>query len=346
MTSAIRLSRLLALLGSCALMAQCLGMDGQGHRVQARGHGIINGSPTGYSAWQGVIGIYSESKGTVCTGTLVHRRVVITAGHCIRRLKLFGGFDYTQDPGPLRIYGGPDIRVWAGIKPVEYPRVDRAVVHPEWNGKAHSSDLGLLLLEEPMPASVHHLGLRRGPGPTTGEPVLLVGYGRTNDTEPGSDGRHHQARSSIVHVGQRWGEGPHTVIKIGGTPSAYCSGDSGGPALTRQDDTWVLAGVASMSDCMGDNINVNLTNHTGWIHATVCKLLGINLEGSSCPALEPAATPEQRDVDARAGDGPAAWDGGSPGADGNQLHEAAPESAAPGMPEDEARAARGCSFAI
>jgi hypothetical protein len=196
-------------------------------------------------------------------------------------------FDFQKNPGALRIYGGEDIRVWEGVEPIEYPRVSKAVAHPEWKGKVHSADLALLLLESPIDessATPMAVALREA---QVGDEAHLVGYGRIRPEDNTSDGHPYEASADIISISTRVGEGPYTVIKTGNTDAAACSGDSGGPLFTLEEDEWVVTGVASMSDCFADNLNVHLYNHLKWLDETLCDLAGQGLPGGACEGVEP-----------------------------------------------------------
>jgi V8-like Glu-specific endopeptidase len=283
----------------CVFIGLALGCEDISQHSVASGEqprAIVNGTPTHYESWKGVLGIWATTSGTVCTGTLIHPRVILTGGHCV--LKNTGSirFNFQKNPGALRIYGGEDISVWNGVQPIEYPRVQKAVPHPEWKGSLHSADLALLLLEDSIDASEALPFALRQAEASVGEEAFLVGYGRIRADDNTSDGRPHEAAAEIVSISTRFGEGPYTVIKTGKTDAATCSGDSGGPLFTRQKDEWVVTGVASMSDCVSDNLNVNLENHRDWLDETLCELVGQGLPGGACDDQSAEDTERQGDI--------------------------------------------------
>lgn len=277
---------LLWLIAISAIAAACEAVDQPASAVQTSPERIINGTPTNYESWKGVLGIWATTSGTVCTGTLIHPRIILTGGHCVLKNSGSIRFNFVNNPKPLRIYGGADIRVWEGVTPIEYSRVSQVVAHPEWLGKVHSADLAMLLLAQPITAAdVTPFELRNNEASVEDE-AHLVGYGRTQPEDNTSDGHPMEASATIVSIATRAGEGPYTVLKTGRSDAAVCSGDSGGPLFTEQGGQWVVTGVASMGDCYGDNLNVNLANHLDWIDETMCELVGQGLPGGACGAQD------------------------------------------------------------
>lgn len=258
------------LLVSAVLVFTLFGCEDVGDHMEASGKlsGIINGKDIGYESWKGVVTVYALPTDTSCTGTLVAKDLVLTAGHCVYSVQY--GIDFRQRPKDLVIWAGKDVYDTAAR--VDYGTADAVQVHPEWDGKDHSSDLALLRLSDPIEdATVEIYGLRSEPEPAVGDEAVIVGYGRSRDNDPESSGPQRMGSTSVRAIRVRPALGKHSMIRLH-SDSMACTGDSGGPVFTEQDGQWVVTGVASMSDCFDDNANVNLLNHGDWLEGTMAEM--------------------------------------------------------------------------
>lgn len=204
----------------------------------------------------------------VCTGTLIAPDVVLTAAHCIGTPQSVR-FEIT-DPSD----GRTTLRSF---------RARVALAHPEYVKEAGSSgllearnDLGLLVLEEPVPPELATpLPVRRSPltGELAMEHILAIGYGQTSNAEDSAGTKHSGtfrisgiSESNYVHL-------PASEPGVQETPE-ICPGDSGGPDLYREDGVDAIIGVHSMGsrDCgfsesarvdihLGDFIDPVLAGH-------------------------------------------------------------------------------------
>jgi secreted trypsin-like serine protease len=184
-----------------------------------------------------------------CTGTLVHPRVFLTAGHCTDGLAEYNiqtvwvNFDQNAvNPGTLRL-------------------VDQAITHPDyaWGG-ADPHDVGVLVLvdpvtdvtPQPLPAEgflddLKAQGLLRQQ--RDGAPFTVVGYGGTLSWPPPEiyyDDLRQVAESEYKALTQVW---LHMFQNRLSNDGGTCFGDSGGPAFwTEPDGSEVLVGLTSWGD--------------------------------------------------------------------------------------------------
>jgi len=183
-----------------------------------------------------------EPSGNFCTGTLVAPRVVATARHCIE--------------------GGRSRRIGFSVglmprNPMATFRVESTHGHPDL-------DAAILILESDATeqlADIVPIPFNRNPLASTliGQEIQAGGFGETYDRE--TSGRFF----ATVEVS---GVSATEVIVDGRGRQGLCFGDSGGPVITRLDDTGpVVLGVESWGDpsCVGVDHLIRLDILTDWI---------------------------------------------------------------------------------
>lgn len=184
-------------------------------------------------------------KTPLCSGTLIARRVVLTAAHCVRRQAAL----FAQ--GRVQVFVGAET-TGAG----DVLEIAEALPHPAFDAATLRSDLALLALR--TPAAVMPLPLLRTPlsSAQLGQPLIVAGYGLTAPTDP-QLGRRRSGAATLAEVGAE-------SFRLSPGPARPCGGDSGGPALLPGDGDEALAGVTSQGDDACD---------TGSIHSAVAPQL-------------------------------------------------------------------------
>lgn len=211
-----------------------------------------------------------------CSGTLIHPKLFLTAGHCTDRL--------------LEDYGIE--QVWVSFAPYaldELREVETVITHPAYAwGSSNPHDVGLLILAEPVtditPATLPYAGylddlkkagvLRQA---MNGADFTMVGYGGTLDWPPPEiyyeDIRQVSVSEYVALVPYQLHLDQHLLKDNGGT----CFGDSGGPTFyTAADGTEVIVGITSWGDAQcvvtGFNYRVDIPDTLDFIAEVLATL--------------------------------------------------------------------------
>jgi hypothetical protein len=196
----------------------------------------------------------------VCSGTLIHPRVLLTAGHCT---------DGWESTGVETFWVNFDQNA---LNKKTLLDVEKVITHPDynWGPTSNPHDVGILILEKPVkkrikPANLPNEGfldqllaegkLRQG---SEGAKFTVVGYGGLLDWPPPAISYEDERRfavseyQALLKVWLRMSQNQATCD--GGT----CFGDSGGPAFwTEPDGSEILVGITSWGDanCVATGFN-------------------------------------------------------------------------------------------
>lgn len=180
--------------------------------------------------------------GGLCTGTLVHPRVVVYAAHC--------------GEGSKQIRFGESSTASAHTRQVE-----RCVVYPDYVGTTDQAhDWAFCVLQEPiteLPVTPPLFGCELDVL-TAGLSVVIAGFG--NDSASGGAGTKRWAQTEVVST---FGN----TINIGGDGISTCQGDSGGSAFVQVDDgSWrALSMVSTGVACGSTGVHALMHAAIPWI---------------------------------------------------------------------------------
>jgi hypothetical protein len=172
------------------------------------------------------------ARGSVCTGTLIARNVVITAAHCVAGSK--------QIAVAYHEAGQPILQLTTGV-----------ATNPGFSKNAKVSlDLALLRLQENMPMRFSPARLDGGgAAQAVGDNLTIAGFGLSVETDPKSAGTLRTAEVRLLpRLFPRF-----LRVGLDGDLSrlAICKGDSGGPVFATVNGGRVLAGVVYAAEKTG-----------------------------------------------------------------------------------------------
>lgn len=202
---------------------------------------IHGGVPAEPCQWPTAVALYENS--VLCSATLIHPEVVLTAAHCIG-----------DGPGPSTISFGESI-----FAPTRSVPVDHCLANPAATGNLGPWDFAYCLLAEPVldiPLTPPLMGCETELL-VLGQPVVIAGYGGDDADQSGIKQWATTIVSSVT---------AGDVVLVGAEGSAACYGDSGGSAFVQLGDgSWRAFGIVSGGvSCDADVTYVTIHSMIAW----------------------------------------------------------------------------------
>lgn len=205
-----------------------------------------------------------------CTGTLIGRRTVLTAAHCVygfedvSRMSFLAG-ENLSNPDPLKM---------ASVKAVYYPQPDRDGFGYEDLGLKH--DIAVVALNRDFDGSCHLPdAAAHQAGLSTLEKiiqnkdkVLFLGFGhKVVDGKAVDPGKKRKVEIPITELD----ENKFYYFNPG---KSTCAGDSGGPILKQVGNKLYVLGVASAGNCRDEGWQMNVEYYGDWIRKRLQEIEG------------------------------------------------------------------------
>lgn len=222
---------------------------------------------------------------SLCTATFVSPRTIITAAHCVDQ--------------------GPEVVIEKGMPGIKGKRSKTIHTHPNYNGRNGGGDLALVVFDEALPVTFYPVSLAPQPI-VVNQPLVLIGYGKTNDRNNNSGGYKQVGWNSISSLGAisyNFSVGGVTSGTGTGEQASLSNGDSGGPACLYSGDRGSdkglkVAGIASTKNVglsrgmhIGNYTNLSHAIHSDWLKqmgSQGVSIAGINLGLEPVPPSPPA----------------------------------------------------------
>jgi Trypsin len=236
-----------------AVLSLCAAAVATPARAAPRKPLIVGGTPIPIeqAPYQVHVRMAGPSGNSVCGGSILDARTVLTAAHCV----VPEGQAAPRPAGEITVYAGySDTR--ATPPPAGSQRIVAAAVrsHPHYAAAFNPDDVAVITLAAPLNLAsprIEAIALAPvGGGPAPGTPVTATGYGRQADDQP-ADGKLYAATlTAVSDIDCRGHLHPNSsagMLCVASGPPAVCEGDSGGPLAAGG----LQVGLSSMSPSQG-----------------------------------------------------------------------------------------------
>lgn len=226
---------------------------------------------------------HSRSGTSICTGTLLSRKTVLSAAHC-----------FSENTIKVEVVFNTSMKCTEGMNSRLFYNVDfkNVRIHPNWNNNSHveskgpkgaaNFDLSVMLLSSEAPLSYHPIEVANTDETLSANDYYQIGYGKimTNSVRVPELRETIKRKAEVTYLN----DSKYLVVNqkngVGG-----CLGDSGGPLLIKSADSYKVAGVAAFltdyksknSKCESSELLYgNSGDYVDWIKETKRSLEQLN----------------------------------------------------------------------
>ncbi|CAF3322035.1 unnamed protein product, partial [Rotaria sp. Silwood2] len=245
--------------------------------VELRSSRIIGGEQAIPYSWSMVVWIIVDTSPFYhCGGTIVNDSYILTTADCVHRLF----------PSEITVRAGVHNR----LSTMGYDRrVDRIIIHPEWNSldNLRPNDIALLHIYPPLPLDIRKdVALTCIPElsssvnivnyPSTGTRLATVGWGIMLITPPMLSDNLRQLSVFAIdnedRICRQWIHDPRQQFCADSLDSGPLYGDNGGPIMEWKGNHWEQVGILSrteLSEATGLALYTRLAYYSAWIKSII-----------------------------------------------------------------------------
>ncbi|CAK1543949.1 unnamed protein product [Leptosia nina] len=230
---------------------------------------IVGGFPAGLNRYPWMVRLVYDGQ-FHCGGSLVTKEYVLTAAHCVRKLKR----------SKIRIILGDHDQTLTTESAAIMRAVTAIIRHRSFDADSYNNDIALLKLRKPVTFSkiIKPVCLPAASVDPAGKDGIVVGWGRT------SEGGQlpaivQEVRVPILSLQQcrgmkyRASRITNNMLCAGRASTDSCQGDSGGPLLVQQGDRYQIVGIVSWGVGCGrpgyPGVYTRITRYLPWLRANL-----------------------------------------------------------------------------